>query len=36
MNQTTTEKTPPLVSLADSRRVKNKIFHDLLVIERAD
>jgi hypothetical protein len=36
MYQSTAKKTVPLVSLAYRRRIKNKVLHDLLVIESAN
>ena len=36
MNQATTEKTIPLISLADGWRIENKILHDLLIVKGAD
>ena len=36
MYQSATEKTIPLVPLAYRRRIKDKILHDLLVIESTD
>ena len=36
MYQATTKKTIPLISLADGRRIENKILHDLLIVKSAD
>ena len=36
MNQTTTEKTIPLISFADGWWVENKIIHDLLIVKATD